>query len=156
LKQKQKRVQRLPADDPLLEWIAWLMDESVKLGPWRVGLDGFLGLIPGFGDLTGTIISSFIIARAIDAGVPKGAILRMVFNVALDSLFGVVPLLGDLFDFAFKSNIRNLQIYKEALSGERKVAKDWGFVILVISIMLTCIAIPIMTIVYITQLIVFR
>src|SRR5262245_39074926 len=98
-------------EDPFIEWLAWLMDNSVRLGPWGVGLDGLLGLIPGIGDMAGTAISALIVARAMRSGIPKSAILRMVINVGLDALVGLVPFLGDIFDFAFKANTYNLQIY---------------------------------------------
>jgi uncharacterized protein DUF4112 len=132
------------------------MDESVRIGPWSVGLDGFLGLIPGFGDLTGAIVSSFMISRALQSGISRGAVLRMVLNVGIDSLLGAIPFIGDLFDFAFKSNVRNLAIYREALRGDRQPVKDWSFVILVISIMLTMIALPLMTMVYVVKMLFFR
>jgi hypothetical protein len=136
--------------------LAWLMDDSVKIGRWSVGLDGFLGLIPGFGDLTGAIVGSFIISRALQSGVSRGAVLRMVLNVGIDSLLGAIPFIGDLFDFAFKSHVRNLEIYREALRGDRMPVKDWSFVILVISIMLTLIALPLMTMVYLVKLLFFQ
>jgi hypothetical protein len=153
---RKSRVKPLPKEDPLLEWLAWLMDDSVKIGRWSVGLDGFLGLIPGFGDLTGAIVGSFIISRALQSGVSRGAVLRMVLNVGIDSLLGAIPFIGDLFDFAFKSNVRNLEIYREALRGDRMPVKDWSFVILVISIMLTLIALPLMTMVYLVKLLFFQ
>ena len=56
-KHRVQRVQHLPKEDPLLEWLAWLMDESIPIGPWKVGLDGSLGLIPGVGDMTGAGVS---------------------------------------------------------------------------------------------------
>src|SRR5438105_10969754 len=92
-------------EDPFIEWLAWLMDSSIHIGPWAVGLDGFIGLIPGIGDMAGAAVSALIIARAMRAGIPKSAVLRMVINVALDSLAGSVPFFGDIFDFAFKSNM---------------------------------------------------
>jgi len=153
---RKVRPKPLPKEDPFLEWLAWLMDDSVKLGRWSIGLDGFLGLIPGFGDLTGAIVSSFIISRALQSGVSRGAVLRMVLNVGIDSLLGAIPFIGDLFDFAFKSNIRNLAIYREALSGDRMPVKDWSFVILVMSIMLALIALPLMTMVYVVRLLFFQ
>jgi len=79
-----------------------------------------------------------------------------VLNVGIDSLLGAIPFIGDLFDFAFKSNIRNLAIYREALSGDRMPVKDWSFVILVMSIMLALIALPLMTMVYVVRLLFFQ
>src|SRR5216117_2410115 len=87
-------------EDPVIEWLAWLMDDSIRIGPWGIGLDGFIGLIPGVGDMAGAAVSAVIIARAMKSGIPKSAVMRMVVNVGLDSLVGAVPFFGDLFDFA--------------------------------------------------------
>src|SRR5215831_19389856 len=140
--------------DPLIEWLAWLMDESIRIGPWAIGLDGFIGLIPGIGDMAGAAISSLIIARAMKSGIPKSAVIRMVINVAVDSLVGAVPFLGDIFDFAFKSNTYNLKIYREALRGERQPIRDWLFIIFVAVILLTIIILPIVGLVYLTRILI--
>jgi Domain of unknown function (DUF4112) len=138
----------------MIEWLAWLMDDSIRIGPWRVGLDGFIGLIPGIGDMAGSAISALIIARAMQSGVPKGAIVRMVINVALDSLVGAVPFLGDIFDFAFKSNAYNVKIYREAIRGERQPLRDWLFIILVSLILLAIVLLPIFGLVFLTKVLV--
>ena len=139
-------------EDPVIEWLAWLMDDSIRIGPWGIGLDGFLGLIPGIGDMAGAAISALIIARAMQSGIAKGAIVRMVVNVAVDSLVGAVPVVGDLFDFAFKSNTYNLQIYREAIRGERKPLRDWLFIAIVSIILLMVVVLPILGLVYLTKL----
>src|SRR5262245_43227293 len=141
-------------EDPLIEWLAWLMDDSIRVGPWSIGLDGFLGLIPGIGDMAGSAVSALIIARAMQSGVSKGAIVRMVFNVAIDSLVGAVPFLGDVFDFAFKSNSYNLEIYREAVRGERKPLRDWLFILFISLILLVIVLLPIVGLVYLTRLLV--
>ena len=147
-----KRPKPYLPEDPLIEWLAWLMDESIRVGPWAIGLDGVIGLIPGLGDMAGATVSAFIIARAMRSGIPKSAILRMLINVALDSLVGAVPLVGDIFDFAFKSNMYNLQIYREALRGERQVARDWFFIAVVLLILLVIVVAPILGLLYLTKL----
>jgi hypothetical protein len=141
-------------EDPFIEWLAWLMDNSIRIGPWSVGLDGFIGLIPGIGDVASAAVSTLIIARAMQDGVPKSAVIRMVLNVALDSLAGAVPLFGDLFDFAFKANTYNLQIYREAIRGEREPIRDWLFISMVFVILLLAVILPIAGLVYLTQLLV--
>jgi len=138
----------------LIEWLAWLMDESIRIGPWSVGLDGFIGLIPVFGDMAGTTVSALIIARAMRSGIAKSAILRMVINVALDSLAGAVPFFGDIFDFAFKSNTYNLKIYREALRGEREPVRDWFFILFVALILLAIVVLPIVGLIYLTKVLV--
>jgi hypothetical protein len=141
-------------EDPLIEWLAWLMDDSVRIGPYSVGLDGFLGLIPGIGDMAGAAVSALIIARAMKSGISKSAILRMVINVGVDSLVGAVPFLGDLFDFAFKSNRYNLEIYREAIRGERQPVRDWFFVLFVSLALLVIVLLPIVGLVYLTRVVI--
>jgi hypothetical protein len=141
-------------EDPLIEWLAWLMDESIRIGPWAIGLDGFIGLIPGVGDMAGSAVSALIIARAMKSGIAKSAILRMVINVALDSLAGAIPFFGDIFDFAFKSNTYNLKIYREALRGDREPVRDWFFILLVALILLVIVVLPIIGLIYLTKVLV--
>ncbi len=141
-------------EDPLVEWLAWLMDESVRVGPWAIGIDPLIGLIPGFGDMAGAVVSSILVARAMQSGIAKSAILRMVINVALDSLAGAIPFVGDIFDFAFKSNVYNLRIYREALRGERKPLRDWLFILFVVLLLLVIILLPIVGLIYLTRLVI--
>ena len=138
-------------EDPSIEWLAWMMDNSIRVGPWRVGMDGFLGLIPGIGDLASAMISTVIIMRAMQSGISKAAVMRMVINVALDSLAGSIPIFGDVFDFAYKSNTYNLQIYREALQGEREPLRDWSFVLMISIILLAIVLIPIISLIYVTR-----
>jgi hypothetical protein len=118
------------------------MERAVPVGRWSFGLDGILGLIPGIGDVLSGIIASYIIARAARAGVPKAALARMMTNVAIDTLLGSVPIIGDLFDFLYKSNTKNLKIFQESLGGRDEPAKDWGVVILFVLGALILLAIP--------------
>jgi len=97
----EKRLQRL----------AWLMDSSIPLpGGFRIGLDGLIGLVPGIGDVAGAVVSSYIIVEAGRLGAPRSLLVRMGFNVLLETVVGAVPLLGDLFDFAYKANLRNVRL----------------------------------------------
>ena len=139
---------RRPSDDPLLEWLAWLMDESIAIGPWKIGLDGVVGLVPGLGDMAGAAVSAFIILGAAQRGIARSAVIRMVINVAADAFLGSVPLVGDIFDFAYKSNTRNIQIYREALRGERTVVKDWVFIGLVALLLLVIFLAPLVGLIY--------
>jgi hypothetical protein len=83
---------------------------------WRFGLDGIVGLIPGVGDAAGTLVSLYILAEAWRLGVRKRTLARVAGNIALDSLFGAVPVAGDLFDFIWKSNARNLRLIERDLA----------------------------------------
>jgi len=93
------------------------MDASVPV-PFihkRIGIDGIMGIIPGVGDGIGALFSAYIIARAAHMGVPRALLLRMAGNVGIDTLVGTIPLLGDLFDMTWKSNLRNLQLLERHL-----------------------------------------
>jgi len=76
----------------------------------RVGLDALLGLIPGAGDAVGAALSGYIILAAARAGASRPVLLRMVGNVVVDTVIGAIPVLGDLFDVAFRSNTRNVAL----------------------------------------------
>jgi len=120
--------ERLPARDPFAEKLAWLMDGMIRVGPWSVGLDGLIGLIPGFGDVLGGLIGMIIVWRAAQAGIPRIALARMVTNIAIDTFVGSIPIFGDAFDFAYKSNLKNLAIYETALRrGKGSTAQHWVF-----------------------------
>ena len=140
-------------DDELARKIAWLMDSSIRIGPISFGLDGLIGLIPGLGDVVTNILSAVIVVRAMQHGVHKAAILRMLLNLGIDTAVGSVPVAGDFFDFAFKANTRNIQIYRQSLSGERKPLRDWLFVTLVIAFLAAMIVLPLLGLIYLTQLI---
>ncbi len=94
--------------------IAWLLDKSIPLpGGYRIGLDGVLGLIPGVGDFAGGILSTWALYQAVKLGAPKSVIFRILLNIAIDSIIGTIPILGDLFDFVWKSNYRNLKLLED-------------------------------------------
>ena len=120
--------ERLPARDPWIAHLAYLMDGVIPIGPWSIGLDPLLGLVPGIGDVIGALISMVIVVRAVQAGIPRIAVARMVTNIAIDTLIGAIPILGDAFDFAYKSNLKNLRIYEQSLDrGRGATARHWGF-----------------------------
>ena len=81
----------------------------------RVGLDPILGLIPGVGDVIGGDVSGYLLLLAARHGAPRSVLLRMASNLAIDSLMGAVPLLGDLFDVGWKANVRNLALLERYL-----------------------------------------
>ena len=80
-----------------------------------VGLDSIVGLVPGVGDAVTAAFSAWLVWEARKLGMSKAQLLRMGANIGVDTLLGVVPLVGDLFDFAFRSNTRNLRLVKRHL-----------------------------------------
>ena len=89
-----------------------LLDNAIPIPgtTYRIGLDPILGLVPGVGDFVGTALSAYIVIEAARLGVPRATLGRMVFNILLEGLVGVVPVLGDLFDFAWKANTQNMAL----------------------------------------------
>jgi len=138
-----KRRQPKYSSDEQAEYLAWLMDSSIGIGRFSIGLDALIGLIPGLGDLITSLMGYFIVMRAMQSGVHRSAVMRMVANLGIDALVGAIPLLGDFFDMAYKANTRNMKIYRDAMSGARAPLKDWGFVTLVVAILLILLALPI-------------
>ncbi len=93
----------------------------------KLGYDSILGLIPGIGDAITSMAGGYIIYHAAKAGARKRILLRMGINTLLDSTLGSVPLIGDLFDMAYRSNTRNAKLalkemnYHAAEQGRRKL-----------------------------------
>lgn len=92
--------------------LAHLLDDRFALPGtrWRFGFDGLLGLVPGIGDAATTILAAYIILEARRLGVPVTTLGRMAANVGVDLAFGAIPVVGDLFDFGWKANRRNLDL----------------------------------------------
>jgi hypothetical protein len=156
MKAGAKETEKAAYNDRLSENLAWLMDSSIQIGPVSFGLDGLIGLIPGLGDVATSIVSAVIIVRAIQHGVHRAAIIRMLLNVGLDTLLGMIPLAGDIFDLTFKSNVRNLEIYREAVSGSRNSSKDWAFIVVVVLVLLALMILPILGLIYLLKIITAR
>lgn len=91
-------------------FLANLLDNKFKIFGLKFGIDPLLGLIPGGGDLIALIISLYILWVGIKMELPKDKIWRMIRNILLDFGLGLVPVLGDIADFAYKSNLKNLEI----------------------------------------------
>lgn len=102
-----------------LKRLATTLDSAVALpGGYRVGLDGFIGLIPVVGDVFTAFISSFIVVRASQLGVGAPHLLRMMLNIAIELVVGVIPVVGDLFDFIWKANQKNMALIERHLPAQ--------------------------------------
>ncbi|HRF08471.1 MAG TPA: DUF4112 domain-containing protein [Xanthobacteraceae bacterium] len=100
-----------------LETLATLMDAALVIPGTnvRVGFDALIGLVPGIGDVASAAISCFIIVEARRLGAPRWLLARMAGNVAVDAVGGVIPLVGDLFDVAFRANLKNVRLLRRHL-----------------------------------------
>lgn len=103
--------------DNNLDMLSHLLDDFLRIPGTniRFGLDGIVGLIPGIGDIIGAMASWIIILAAWLRGVPKVTLARMLANVAIETIIGSVPVLGDAFDIAWKANRRNFYLLQRAM-----------------------------------------
>jgi hypothetical protein len=97
--------------------MAKVMDSLVALPGTglRVGVDAVLGLVPVLGDLISQAIATYIIWEARQLGVSKVTLWRMVGNTLIDTVVGAVPIAGDVFDVAFRANMKNLRLLQRHL-----------------------------------------
>lgn len=95
-----------------LKVLADLMDSAFVLPGTNVrfGLDPILGLVPGIGDVASDAIALYIVYEGWRLGATRKQLAMMLLNVAVDTVVGAVPVAGDMVDFAFKANRRNLAI----------------------------------------------
>lgn len=121
-----------------LRTLSRLLDEAIAIPGtnYRIGLDPLIGLLPGGGDFISSILSAYMVVEAARIGVPNESILRMVVNIILDTLAGTVPVVGDLFDVAWKANIKNLELIESHVQTPqpRKKADRW-FVFVLLGIL---------------------
>lgn len=89
-----------------------VMDDLLPIPGTRIrfGLDPILGLLPVGGDVAGAIVAGVILLAAARRGASPAMLARMGGNIAIDTIVGSIPLLGDLFDFGWKANRRNIEL----------------------------------------------
>lgn len=125
-----------------------LLDSAFRVPGTRMtfGLDPLLGLIPGLGDLTTPLFAALLLLHAVRMKLPRVVQLRMVLNAVIDLVIGVVPVVGDLFDFGWKANVKNLALLERyAHPGSRATAGDWLFVLIVVGLLVAAAVIPLVT-----------
>jgi len=102
-----------------LDRIATLLDSQFSILGIRFGIEPILGILPVAGDLAGAAFSGYLVLEAARFGAPKRTLAKMAVNVGLDAVFGSVPVLGTIFDVAYKANKRNVRILRRHLTGGR-------------------------------------
>jgi hypothetical protein len=115
--------------------LARLLDDAIRIPGTGIGIgfDPIIGLIPGVGDLLGGAMSGYILLVAAGEGAPTSVLARMLGNIALDSLVGIVPVAGDLFDFGVKANRRNVDLLERYLDAPKQTkAASRGMVALIV------------------------
>ena len=130
-------------DDPLIAFVARLMD-SVFTVPGtniRFGLDPILGLVPGLGDTVTSVVSTLLLLKSAQYGVPRVVLARMAMNVIANTAVGSIPVVGDAFSVWFKSNAKNYELLQKHAGTQRKATTgDWIFIIAVIAVVIGILA----------------
>jgi len=124
-----------------------LLDSAFRVPGTRLtfGLDPILGLIPGVGDLTTPLFAALLLLHAVRMRIPRVVQVRMLINAVLDLLIGLVPVVGDFFDFGWKANVRNLALLERyARPGSQPSRGDWIFVFSVVGILVALAVIPVL------------
>ena len=115
-----------------LRRISNLLDDAIPIPGtgYRIGLDPIIGLLPGGGDTVTGALSAYIVVEAARMGIPRKVIGKMVGNILFDSVAGIIPVIGDLFDVGWKANVKNIALLEKYLQlTPRKRKSDLIFII---------------------------
>ncbi|WP_072008618.1 DUF4112 domain-containing protein [Hymenobacter sp. IS2118] len=123
--------------DERLRWVervARLMDSQFRLPgtQFRFGLDPLLGLVPVVGDLSTLAVSGALLMTMMRHGASGAVVVRMALNILLDTVIGAIPILGNVFDFAYKSNERNVALLRRHYAEGRHGGSGKGLVALLV------------------------
>lgn len=115
------KIQRLQR----LQKISRLLDTQFE-GPFgiRFGLDPLIGLIPILGDALTTLVSFYIVFEAYHLGCSSTVLFRMVLNIFLEDVIKVIPVLGQVFDFYWKSNTKNMELIEKFMGAPQKTTRN--------------------------------
>ena len=125
-----------------LEMLSYYLDGLITIPGinWKFGLYSLVGLIPGAGDTVTALVSFYILAAGVRYGVPKITLARMGLNIAIGYVIGIIPVIGDAFDFVWKPNKKNMALIHARATVSAEQAKDgktsdWLFVAIIMLIL---------------------
>ncbi len=121
-----------------VEYVSVLMDDKFKIPGtnFRFGLDPLLNLIPIVGDLSGFAVSAMLVATMAKNGASRKIVILMLINIIIDTTIGAIPIIGNIFDFAYKSNTKNIRLLKEHYQDGKHQGKGTGIIVLIVVILL--------------------
>lgn len=135
------------------ERLVTLLDDRFRIPgtDLRFGLDPIIGILfPGIGDAVTGTGSIGLLTLAARRGVPRVVLWRMVLNIFIDMIFGSLPIVGDIFDVAFKANRRNLELIREHETPD-SMATGWDYLVVAIgvSVAVVSILVPLVAVFYV-------
>ncbi|MFY7998133.1 MAG: DUF4112 domain-containing protein [Candidatus Kapaibacteriota bacterium] len=121
--------------------IARVLDDLIRIPGTNIGIgiDPLLNLIPVAGDAAGTVMSAYLLVTAVKMGVPKRILARMVLNISIDALVGVIPFVGQAFDFIWKANNKNMVLLERYATNPSGTTKSSGIAVMVILVSLALV-----------------
>ena len=137
--------------DQTLQRLEILLDEAFRVPGTQIrfGIDGIVGLVPGLGDVLAGLLSLVIPLAAWVRGVPYITLARMAANLGIGVLVGTIPILGDIFDIAWKANRRNYRLLQRHLGEPRRHTwRDWSFLLVLAAMLALVFAIPVVLVVW--------
>lgn len=111
-----------------------LLDNAIRVPGtnFRIGLDPIIGLIPVVGEVVTFGMSAVLVLTMVRHGASGKLILKLLANALVDASIGGIPVLGDLFDFGFKANQRNVRLLREYYYEGKHQGNAWGVWVLVV------------------------
>ena len=106
-----------------LERFSRFTDSSIRIPFTRItiGAEALIGLLPVVGDMAGLALGSYVLVGAQRAGASGAVKLRMVRNMLIDFVGGLLPVVGDAFDAIYKANTRNTRLLKNYLEQQLEI-----------------------------------
>ncbi|MCX2480467.1 DUF4112 domain-containing protein [Pedobacter sp. MC2016-15] len=129
----------------IIKRLVYLLDEQFRLPGtnFRFGLDPLMNLFPVVGDMTGFVISAGLLLAMARKGASNKLVVLMSINIFIDAIIGGIPLIGQVFDFFFKANSRNLRLLKEHYVEGKHSGSGKNTIILAIVILAVLLALMI-------------
>lgn len=138
----EKHLNKIKKDFDWVERISTLLDNKYHAFGFRFGLDPLLNFIPILGQFLTFSTSILLVIMMFRNGISSKAAVKMMLNVITDAILGSIPLLGNVIDFIFKANHRNIKLLKEYYYEDKHQGSAQGILSIIFFILiLLCSAI---------------
>jgi hypothetical protein len=143
----------LPKGTGWIKSVSYLLDEQFRFPgtKFRFGLDPVMNLIPGIGDISGFIISGGLLLAMAKKGASNKIVVLMCLNILLDATIGAIPIIGQIFDFFFKSNTRNLKLMREHYIEGKHQGSGKNVIVITLIILVILLVILVFTLFKLTE-----